>query len=189
MRDVVFTPADLPCKYRINVVANETGGMTKQFVYKDGGLFAIYTQQSKETTFEVVRADLKDYSGVPIFVAKGTNSESCQMVSYPEEAVEEIIEHALTLFITKETFDGVRDDVFQGQKCKAYYKVVEEVEGIIYADEDNYIIGVVVKQGSTIDQYAAITYDFDFSMDEFVPDRSIFPDCDQKAYDTPKEQC
>jgi len=195
--DATFVPAKLPCAFSIVIDSvQKVGPEQNHYVrtyYKDGGLFPVVSdmQYAKYTSDYIVRPDLEDPSGkIPIF--KATSIYACTETDSTKEEAEQFIHSDLTTFLDKQTFINVTDGEFQGKKCKVYYDYDSQHGMNIYqyVDDNNYVIGTLSQHvGGDMSLLEVVTYTFSVSMDKFAMDRSLYPDCNEKAYSVPQDQC
>jgi len=195
-RSVVFHPAQLPCAFGINLHSEEYSkgklyDVYNQSIYRNGKntLDAYYdTSAAKVTT---VRFDQMEQGLVPLYHGEKEETSTCQGARLAAEAVEERIKEALGFFLEDMTFDGVNASSFKGKKCNLYYVTMDDkVRMHLYADSDNFIIGVTgFNEEEQVSMIAEVSYDFKFSLDLFAQSRTSFPGCDDAAYTVPKDQC
>jgi len=196
----VFTPHQLPCSYAIfmdcettDPSTNETGQIKQDF-YVDGEIqiFSLTESMENPKFFEqdITRMDLPYDQGsqtlVPVYYAQ--TSLGCGSNSKEKGEAQDEINSLLGIFTDKQAYQNVSDSEFKGKKCKMYWTHSDDSDVRVYVDDDDYIIGLSYSDPdySTV---MAITYDFNISMDSFTIDRSQFPNCDQKAYNPPVDQC
>jgi len=200
--EVVFTPAVLPCSYTIKINSQQFKGSNRtapvyinQRVAYDGGIVSLYSEFRESGTkgFDVIRSDLKHSEKgeyfTPLFSGYASNTtHSCSNKDLSESETKKDVEAILHMFTEKTNFDGVKDTLFQGKRCKMYYTEKEDLHIHMYVDNKNYIIGVWEQQGKDT-LLAFFSYQFNAPMYNFALDREEFPGCDEKAYSAPQEQC
>jgi len=196
--EVVFTPAQLPCAYTINVTAEITQRESGQSytviavesMHRAKDLFML-DYSFKETPDHIAysyRFDLEQSGMVPEFEAYA--GYYCNRDDMSEEQARDAVDQFVAFFIQKQLYDTVEDTTFQGKQCKVYSTVVDDEHENIYVDENNYIIGeYLYTDDKSMEALATVKYNFDVPMSTFALDRSVFTGCDQKAYSVPPEQC
>jgi len=200
---VVFTPAKLPCSYVIKLDGqqfqkdNRTSTHFNQRIAYDGDMLSLFSSfsESQVRGLDIIRTDLKHTEQgntyIPLFSGYGTNkSGECKYKDLTESEANKEIKEVLAKFTEKSVFDGVRDTVFRGKKCKLYHTDKEEEKHHlrVFVDNKNFIVGVwEQQQDETLLTF--ISYDFNVTMNLFALNREEFPGCGEKAYSYPKDQC
>jgi len=196
--NVTFTPAKLPCAYSLlaNVQMYQDGHMTENLnetLVRDGDLFAVFQYSAEYTVDQSVRYDLAYQKGgktyVPLYYGVKMDQVTCQVEDMDKDTIDEEIEKSLSLFTETQVYDSVSKASFKGKKCNMYVAKKPKFELQMYADDDNYIIGMVERDNDGTTIIGAVDYKFDISMSSFAIDRSAFPGCDDKAYEAPQDQC
>jgi len=192
--DVVFTPAKLPCAYKIIVAAEitqQSSTMIADQVYNRANdllLFNYSIRSSPGSMAYSYRFDLEQSGTVPVFEAY--SGYYCTKNDEPTEDAKRDAYNQVAFFNEKQTYDGVDNTVFQGQNCKAYYTANDMEHIFVYVDDNDYIIGeYYYLNDKSMEALATVKYSFDVPMDVFALDRATFTGCDQKAYSVPPEQC
>ena len=196
--DVTFTPAKLPCAFtiRTNVertIMGETHYAQEDYHY-DGGMFhmiSVIDGLASSTNELAVRTDFpfkqQGQEYVPVFTA--IPRQHCQALKHSKSTVADYVcGEWLGLYMREQVYSSVSDATFQGKKCKMYYNSTDSFEVKVYVDDDNYVIGSVRSNGERTDT-SVVSYDFHAPLENFIMNKTLFPDCDAKAYLKPKEQC
>jgi len=195
--DITFTPAKLPCSFNLSYhLQRVSGNITSDSFYtflKNGKLFFLEEKEKTSIWDAIVRPDLSFESGGDIYVPfySSYKGATCEERDLSEEEADDYVHDKLATFIDKQTFISVNETVFQGKKCKAYYTVKDKKTQVFeYVDEKDYIIGAIYRDPRKSYHYlVVVSYNFTVPMTGFAMDRSKFPDCQQKAYSVPKNQC
>jgi len=198
--DVVFTPTPLPCSYEIKMECvitdpetNQTSN-TEQDFYVDGEvqIFAIDYSFPALKMFEqdISRMDQPyDQGGVTYIPRYGAQTGmGCVRNDEEQSEAKSEISSLLGMFLDKQVYQSVIRTVFKGKECNMYYTKTDDSEVRMYVDDDGYIIGTL-SNNPDYNILMAISYDFSISMDAFTIDRSQFPECEEKAYVPPQDQC
>jgi len=167
---------------------------SEQDFYVDGEvqIFAIYESLPEKKMFEqdITRMDQPFDQGGETYVPRygAQTGISCGNNPEPQSEAKEEISSLLGIFVNKQVYQTVEPSVFKGKNCLMYYTKTDVSEVRMYVDDGGYIIGTLsVTPDYTV--LMAISYDFSISMDAFTIDRSQFPDCEEKAYVAPDDQC
>jgi len=200
--DAVFTPHQLPCSYGVMMkgafTANNVSTNVVEEFYMDGEIeiFSVKANvpEAKYYTQRVYRMDLPFTQGGDTYVPyyESSTGESCESNQELQDEAKSDIEGPTILFTEKQSYQSVSESVFKGKTCKMYYIRSSDTEIHVYVDDDNYVIGLMqITESSyqTSTTLLEVSYDFNIAMDAFTMDRSLFPDCDQKAYVAPTDQC
>jgi len=197
MGSVVFTPAQLPCAYTISggFELYYDGKLTQtvnQTIHRDGALFSQDFYTSGSFNYLSVRYDLSikkdDKTYVPVYSADKGKKQSCQVDEIEKEDMDSRIDEALSAFMTEHTFELSNKTSFRGKKCVMYYIKDENTDKMLFANDDNYIIGYIERTGKST-MLVEVGYDFHVPMTLFAVDRLSYPGCDKKAYSIPLQQC
>ena len=198
MGDVTFTPAKLPCAFTIKTEIERTlegskeGTVSVQEDYHyHGGLFHLISNIENTSRSDIlVRPDIifkeKKQEYVPIFDAMP--KQKCQYIKSLKSDIENYEMNWLGVFMQKQTFDTVSESTFKGKKCKMYYSETETTLKFLYVDDNDYVIGSWHSNGHKTEA-TSMYYIFNAPLEEFAMNRTMYSDCDQKAYSIPKEQC
>jgi len=193
---VVFTPHKLPCSFGINAhtdcyESGRVGWSYNNSIYRNG-------KNTLEATYFAILCDVfttrfdqsyeeQGKTMVPVYHGWKRPSASCETTAYETSDIESSIEYHLRMFLESSSFDSVTPSSFKGKKCNMYTREEDAFE--LYADENNFIIGYADKSKPATILISDVSYDFNFTMNVFAQSRISFPDCDDKAYTTPKDQC